>query len=78
MISVMSSNLDEGVSGRWVMGPDFFSKSAKAFLNGVGVLGVSPLRKSRLLGVEMTSEVEVEAVASVLTMESPCGVLSGL
>lgn len=78
MISVMSSNLEEGVSGKWVIGPDFFSKSANAFLKGVGVLGVSPLRKILLLGVEMTSDVEVEAVASVVAMEIPCGVLNGL
>lgn len=78
MISVISSNLEDGVSGKCVIGPDFFSKSAKAFLNGVGVLGTSPLRKIRLLGVEMTSEADVEAVASVVTIEIPCGVLRGL
>lgn len=71
MISVISSNLDDGVSGRCVMGPDFFSKSAKAFLNGVGVLGVSPLGKILLLGVEMTSVVEDEAAASVVAMDIP-------
>lgn len=74
----MSSNREEGVSGRCVIGPDFFSKSAKAFLNGVGVLGVSPLRNILLLGVEMTSDEDTVAVASEVTIEMPCGVLRGL
>lgn len=60
------------------MGPDFFSKSAKAFLKGVGVLGVSPFRYGRLLGVEITSEVDVDAVGSDFMIEIPRGVLSGL
>lgn len=77
MISVMSSSLEEGVSGRLVIGPDFFSRSARAFLKGVGVLGVSPLRKSLLLGVVMISTVEEEVTPSFLT-EMPWGVLSGL
>lgn len=77
MISVMSSSLEDGVSGMCVIGPDFFSKSANAFLNGVGVLGVSPFRRILLLGVDMTSEVETAAISEV-TMEIPCGVLKGL
>lgn len=73
----MSSSLEDGVSGRLVIGPDFFSRSAKAFLNGVGVRGVSPLSRRRLLGVEIISEVDVDAVVSGFEM-GPCGVLRGL
>lgn len=57
------------------IGPDFFSKSASAFLKGVGVRGVSPFRNSLLLGV-CTSELE-EVVASGRTC-GPLGVFSGL
>lgn len=77
MISVMSSNREEGVSGRFLMAPDFFSRSASAFLKGVGVRGVS--LGNRLLGVDVMSEVEQDAIGSNLIMAGrPRGVLKGL
>lgn len=64
-----------GVSGKLEIGPDFFSKSARAFLNGVGVRGVSPeVKNIRLLGV--TTPSDVDGCASILDI--PCGVFNGL
>lgn len=56
------------------MGPDFFSKSARAFLKGVGVRGASVLGKSHLFGVVMFSD---DVVGSCF-MDKPLGVFSGL